>query len=139
LNANRAEHEADIKASADILDVNASPSRIYASLQQLAKTADARAASLGDNYVGVVGTTYPRMLNENSLNVMKNLEVDSRAAAFNGQLPRNPQFAANPSKGTLSPQTDKAIQKQFAAAAGYDPVRATEIAREHGWIINYSK
>ncbi len=136
LNAGRAEQKADGEAMEGILDPKSSPMRINAALQQLAKSADARAASLGDSYVGVVGTTFPRLMNENSLNVLRQLGVESKAAAFNGVLPRNPSFSTNPSVSTLAPITDRAMAKQFFAASGNNPQRATEIAREHGWVLS---
>lgn len=140
LNSNRAEHEADIKAVETITNVNMPPARIQAALQQLAKTADDRAASLGDSYVGVVGTTYRNLLSPAALATLQGLGIKSRAAAYSGELPRNPEFAANPSVGTMKTlqkgnPSDVAIFKRFGAAAGNDFNRAVALAREHGYII----
>ena len=104
-------------------------------MQQLAKTADDRAATLGDQYVGVVGTTYPNLLNPTSQAILKTLGIKSRAAAFTGELPRNPAFVVNPSNGTLKPITDPNMARRFLSAASNSPDRAIEIAREHGWTL----
>jgi hypothetical protein len=144
LNSNRAEHESDIKAVDDILNQNSSPNRIYSALQQLAKTADDRAASLGDQYVGVVGTTYANLLPASAQAALKSIGITSRAAAYSGSLPRNPAFASQPSVQNMKTLTkgnpqDMAIFKQFGAAAGGDFNRAVEMAREHGFIIPVSQ
>jgi hypothetical protein len=136
LNANRAEHEADLKAVNDLTDQNSSPLQIKTALTQLAKTADERAASLGSSYVGTVGTTYPNLMSPNSLRAFKDLGIPSKSAAFTGTLPRNPEFASNPSTQTLKPVPNATMASRFAAAAGYDPERTIELAREHGWILN---
>jgi len=135
LNAGHAETVEDAKAAADITNVNSSPARIFAAMQQLAKTADDRAAALGDSYVGVVGTTFPNLINANSRQVLKTLGVPSRATAFNGDLPRNPAFAAHPDLSTLKPMPDLDMAKRFVAAAGNDREHAVAMAREHGWIL----
>ena len=144
LNANRAEHDADIKATSEITDPAASPNRILSALTQLAKTADDRAAALGDSYVGVVGTTYPNLLSAASQSTLKNLGIQSRAANYSGSLPRNPAFVAHPSVQNMKTLTkgnpqDMAIFKRFGAAAGGDFTRAVEMAREHGFIIPVSQ
>ena len=135
LNGGHAETVEDAKAASDLTNVNMPPSRILAAMQQLAKTADDRAATLGDQYVGVVGTTYPNLLNPTSQAILKTLGIKSRAAAFTGELPRNPAFVVNPSAGTLKPITDPNIARRFLAAASNSPDRAIEIAREHGWTL----
>ena len=135
LNAGHAETVEDAKAAADITNVNSSPARIFAAMQQLAKTADDRAAAFGDSYVGVVGTTFPNLINANSRQVLKTLEVPSRATAFNGDLPRNPAFVAHPNLSTLQPMPNLDMAKKFLAAAGNDPQHAVAMAREHGWIL----
>ncbi len=136
LNAGHAETVEDAKAVADITNANSTPKQILAAFQQLAKTADDRAATIGDSYVGVVGTTYPNLINANSRQVLKTLGVPSRAVAFNGELPRNPNFVAHPSAATLNPITDPTVARRFLAAAGGDTARAVGMAREHGWIVN---
>ena len=135
LNGGHAETMEDAKAISDLTNVNMSPSRIFAAMQQLAKTADDRAATLGDQYVGVVGTTYPNLLNPTSQAILKTLGIKSRAAAFTGELPRNPAFVVNPSEGTLKPITDPNMARRFLSAASNSPDRAIEIAREHGWTL----
>ena len=135
LNAGHAETVEDAKAAADITNVNSSPARIFAAMQQLAKTADDRAAALGDSYVGVVGTTFPNLINANSRQVLKTLGVPSRATAFNGDLPRNPAFVAHPNLSTLQPMPNLDMAKRFVAAAGNDREHAVAMAREHGWIL----
>jgi hypothetical protein len=135
LNAGHAETVEDAKAASDITNVNSSPARIFAAMQQLAKTADDRAAALGDSYVGVVGTTFPNLINANSRQVLKTLGVPSRATAFNGDLPRNPAFVAHPNLSTLQPMPNLDMAKKFLAAAGNDPQHAVAMAREHGWIL----
>jgi hypothetical protein len=134
LNANRAEHEADIAAVDKVTNPNLSPREIKAALTQLAKTADDRAASLGNQYVGVVGTTYSNLLSANALSTLQDLGIPSRAKAFSGTLPRNPAFVADPSAQTLQPRTDAATVKRFAAACGNDQARTLEMMREHGWL-----
>jgi hypothetical protein len=136
LNANRAEHEADIRDMQGILDENATPRSIYTALQTFAKTADERLLALGQGYLDTVGTTAPNLISKTSVDNMKRVGVNSKAQVLSGDLPRAQSWVNNLQFQTLNPQNpqDKAIAQRFVQVGG-DPTKATQIAREHGYIL----
>jgi len=139
LNAGRAEHDPDIdKMEAALNSKTATAQTIYTALQTFAKTADDRAAALGETYVGTVGNTFPDLVNKSTVDNLAKLGVNSRAQAVSGTLPRAQSWMTNYQPQTLNPASpaDAAIAKRFAQAAGGDPQKMIEMAHEHGYIIN---
>ena len=130
LNANRAEHEQDIKSLEGVLNPASTPASVLTSLKAFAKTADIRAANLGQKYLQTVGTTYP-VVNPTGVAIMDRLlgKGQSQAAAVSTPIPRGWQ------NNQATPLNDKRILTTIFNAAGRDPQTATRIARENGWII----
>jgi hypothetical protein len=141
LNANRAEHEADIKALEPLLDDKQTAQSIFTALQTFARTADDRALALGETYRDTVGTTFPGLISKSTVDNFKKLGVDSRAANVSSSLPRAQSWVSNLQPQKLNPANpqDKAIAQRFAAAAGYDPDKATSMAKEHGYLLNFGQ
>jgi hypothetical protein len=130
LNANRAEHEQDIKSLEGVLNENSTPAGVLTALKSFAKTADIRAANLGQRYVQTVGTTYP-VVNPQGAAVLNRLlgKGNSQAVAVSAPIPRGWQ------NSQPTPLNDKNTLNAIFAAAGRDPQRATQLARENGWIV----
>jgi hypothetical protein len=111
------------------VDPHETPARITSSLKQLAETADIRLASMAQKYLDTMGTTYPNMLSADSLNTLKRLGIQSKTAPLSTPLPRgwkNNQF---------STMTDPKMAQAYVLAAGRDPKRAQDLAKENGWIL----
>ncbi len=139
LNGNRAEHAEDIRAMESVLDSKtATPQTVYTALQTWAKTADDRAKALGETYRDTVGTTFPALVSKSTVDNLAKLGVKSQASALSGALPRANSWVTNLQPQTLNPANaqDKAIANQFIRAAGGDPQKAVEMAKEHGWTLN---
>jgi hypothetical protein len=130
LNANRAEHEQDIKSLEAVINPATSPAGVLTALKSFAKTADLRAANIGQRYVQTVGTTYP-VVNPQGAAVLNRLlgKGQSQAVAVSAPIPRGWQ---NNQPAQL---TDKNVLNTIFQAAGKDPQRATQLARENGWIV----
>jgi hypothetical protein len=139
LNNNRAEHTEDIRALESIVDANATPAQIYTALQTFARTADDRLLALGQGYVDTVGTTFPGLMSKASIDNLKRLGVQSRAAAFTGDLPRAQSWVSNlqPQTISLSTPEGQAIAKRFKEAAGGDSSKAESMAKEHGYLLSH--
>jgi hypothetical protein len=134
LNGNRAEHAEDIRAMESVLNSQtATPQTVYTALQTWAKTADDRAKALGETYRDTVGTTFPGLVSKATVDNLAKLGVKSQASALSGTLPRSQSWVTNLQ---LAPIPDKTTAQLFARAAGGDPQKAVEMAREHGWILN---
>ena len=127
LNANRAEHTADIATMQTVLDDKATPKTIVAALQQLSKSADARLAAIGNRYLGTMGTTYPNLVSANGRAALQRFGVASQSIPLSQNLPIGWQ------DGSPKKLTDPAIAKQFVQAAGGNNARAAEIAKNNGW------
>ena len=134
LNANRAEHEADIAQMDIVLDSNSTPVQITAALKELAKTADLRLAQIGGAYISTMNRTYPGLMDADSQNTMKKFGLQSLAAPLSQSLPRgwnNHQFT-----DMSKVQNAKALATRFYQAAGGDRQKAQELAKFNGWILN---
>lgn len=130
LNQNRAEHESDIKSLESVLSPSTTPAGVLTALQSFAKTADIQAAQLGQKYLQTVGTTYP-VVNPTGVGILERMlgKGNSQAAAVSVNIPRG--WANN----SATPLTDKNVLNRIFQAAGRDPVTATRIAKENGWIV----
>lgn len=130
LNANRAEHEDDIKVMKDIImNPEATPLQINTALKELAKTADFRLGSLGKGYISTVGTTFPGLLDPSSAGTLKKFGIDSTAAMVAVPLPKG--WTA----GKMQPMTDKNMARTYFQAAGKDAQAAMNLAKKNGWIL----
>jgi hypothetical protein len=129
LNANRAEHEADIKQMDTVLSPESTPLQINAALKELAKTADFRLASLGKGYISTVGTTPQRLLDPEAAGTMQKFGIDSQSAKVSVPLPKG--WAA----GQPQQMVDKKLAKAYYQAAGEDKAQATLLAKKNGWIL----
>ena len=131
LNANRAEHEDDIKIMKDvIMNPEATPLQINSALKELAKTADFRLGSLGKGYISTVGTTFPGLLDPSSAGTLKKFGVDSTAAKVAVSLPKGWV------DGKAQIMRDRNVAKMYFQAAGNDPQRAMDLAKKNGWTLN---
>ena len=113
-----------------ILDDNETPERITAALKQLAETADIRLAAMGQKYLDRMDTTYSHLLSADSINTLKNLKIDSKAAKLATPLPRG--WVNNQAQ----PVTNADLAKKFVQAAGNDKDKAMDLAKNNGWILN---
>jgi len=125
LNANRAEHEADIASMDKVLDPNSTPLAALTALKELARTADIRAAALGQKYLDSVGATYP-VITPQSAGTLKALGIDSQAAPLSVPLPRGWQ------NNQATPITKETAAKFFAASGGNKDA-AMNLAKQNGW------
>ena len=131
LNANRAEHEDDIKIMKDvIMNPEATPLQINSALKELAKTADFRLGSLGKGYLATVGTTFPGLLDPSSAGTLKKFGVDSTAAKVAVSLPKGWV------DGKAQIMRDRNVAKMYFQAAGNDPQQAMDLAKKNGWTLN---
>src|SRR6266496_341261 len=130
LNQNRAEHEQDIKSLEGVLSDQTTPAGAITAFKSFAKTADIRAANLGQKYLQAVGTTYP-VVNPTGVAILDRLlgKGKSQAAAVSKNIPRG---WAN---GSASPISDPNLLQTIFQAAGNDPATARQVAKENGWII----
>jgi hypothetical protein len=133
LSAGYAQTEAEKAELESVLDPHETPARIQAALKQIATTGDLRLASLGQKYVDTMHTTFPGLLSDDGLNTLKNLGVNSQAAAYGRALPRGWQ------NSQPQPIPDAATARAFFQAAGGNPQRAMDIAKTNGWILNITK
>jgi hypothetical protein len=129
LNANRAEHEADIKQMETVLSPESTPLQINEALKELAKTADFRLASLGKGYVSTVGTTPQRLLDPAAAGTMQKFGIPSQSAKVSVPLPKG-WTAGKPQQ-----MVDKNLAKAYYQAAGEDKAQATLLAKKNGWIL----
>jgi hypothetical protein len=129
LNANRAEHEADIKQMETVLSPESTPLQINEALKELAKTADFRLASLGKGYVSTVGTTPQRLLDPAAAGTMQKFGIPSQSAKVSVPLPKG--WAA----GKPQQMVDKNLAKAYYQAAGEDKAQAVSLAKKNGWIL----
>ena len=130
LNANRAEHESDIKQMDTVLDVNSTPLQIDSALRELAKTADFRLGSLGKGYQATVGTNFTGLLDPSSKAALDKLV---------GPSATSPKVAAPLVRGWKDGKaqilTDKNIARLYYQAAGNDQATAVALAKKNGWTI----
>ena len=130
LNANRAEHESDIKQMDTVLDMNSTPLQIDTALRELAKTADFRLGSLGKGYQATVGTNFTGLLDPSSKAALDKLV---------GPGATSPKVAAPLVRGWKDGQaqklTDKNIARLYYQAAGNDQATAVALAKKNGWTI----
>ena len=129
LNANRAEHESDIKQMETVLSPESTPLQINAALKELAKTADFRLASLGKGYVSTVSTTPQRLLDPAAAATLQKFGIPSQSAKVSAPLPKG-WTAGKPQQ-----MVDKNLAKAYYQAAGEDKAQATLLAKKNGWIL----
>jgi hypothetical protein len=129
LNANRAEHEADIKQMETVLSLESTPLQINEALKELAKTADFRLASLGKGFVSTVGTTPQRLLDPAAAATMQKFGIPSQSAKVS--VPLSKGWAA----GKPQQMVDKNLAKAYYQAAGEDKAQAVSLAKKNGWIL----
>lgn len=129
LNANRAEHEADIAQMGTVLDPNSTPLAINTALKELAKTADFRLGSLGKGYQQTVGTNFTGLLDPSSAATLKKFGIDSTAAKVAVALPKG--WVSNKPQQMV----DKNMARTYFQAAGNDPQAAMNLAKKNGWTL----
>jgi hypothetical protein len=130
LNANRAEHEADIKQMDTMLDANSTPLQINTALREMAKTADFRLGSLGKGYQETVGANFASLLDPDSkAMLMKLVGPGATSPAYAVPLPRGWQG------GKAQPMADKEIYRAYYRASGNDTAQAKNLAKKNGWIV----
>jgi hypothetical protein len=131
LNANRAEHESDIKQMDTVLDVNSTPLQIDTALRELAKTADFRLGSLGKGYQATVGANFTGLLDPSSKAALDKLVGPSATSPKVAvTLPRGW------SNGKAQTMTDANMARMYVQAAGNDKAAAIALAKKNGWTLN---
>lgn len=103
LNANRAEHESDLKTMQTVLSDTSTPAQIEGALKQLGQSADIRLAALGKKYLANIGTAYPNLVSEEGKQTMQRMGINSQSVAL-GQQP----------SGTGQPQSGYSPNNPFA-------------------------
>jgi hypothetical protein len=78
LNANRAEHEADLKVMQTILDDNATPAQQETALKQLGKSADIRLAAIGKKWQNTFGSSYPNLISDDGKQTLQRMGITSK-------------------------------------------------------------
>lgn len=109
-------------------DKHETPARITAALRQLASTADIRLQAIGQRYLDAMGTTYPDLMSIDSINTLKRLGIQSKATPLSQAIPKGWQ------DDQPSPPSQQVLQQIFQLA-GRDVRKATELARENGWLV----
>lgn len=133
LNANRAEHTEDITSLQRVLDPGTSPVAATQAMQSFLRTADVRAAALGDSYVQTMGKTYPIIDGQGAALLNSVLNGKSRAVAVSQPIPRGWVGGAGEAAQRSTPSRE-VLQTIFAAANGSKTL-ATRLANENGWAI----
>ncbi|HET9406034.1 MAG TPA: hypothetical protein VFO39_02240 [Candidatus Sulfotelmatobacter sp.] len=93
LNANRAEHETDLKTMQTILNTDSSPAQIETALKQLGKSADIRLAAIGRKYQNTMGSPFPNLVSDDGKQTLARMGIKSKAF---GQASSNPQSVQTP-------------------------------------------
>jgi hypothetical protein len=95
LNANRAEHEADLKIMQTVLNDTNSPAQIETALKQLGKSADIRLAAIGRKYQNTMGASFPNLISDDGKQTLQRMGITSKTspAASNQAAPTVPAGA----------------------------------------------
>jgi hypothetical protein len=75
LNANRAEHESDIKTMETVLSNDKSPAQIETALKQLGKSADIRLRSIGTKYRNTMGQDFPNLVSDEGKQTLQRMGI----------------------------------------------------------------
>jgi len=78
LNANRAEHEGDLKTMGTVLSDTSSPAQIEVALKQLGKSADIRLAAIGRKYKNTIGTDFPNLISDDGKAALQRMGITSK-------------------------------------------------------------
>jgi hypothetical protein len=81
LNANRAEHEGDIKTMGTVLSDASSPAQIETALKQLGKSADIRLAAIGRKYQNTMGAAFPNLISDDGKAALQRMGITSKTSA----------------------------------------------------------
>jgi hypothetical protein len=81
LNANRAEHEGDIKTMGTVLSDSSTPAQIETALKQLGKSADIRLAAIGRKYQNTMGTSFPNLISDDGKQTLQRMGITSKTSA----------------------------------------------------------
>ena len=119
--------EEDAAAIRQIMDPHETPARVVSALKQLATTADVRLSNMGQRYLDTIGTTNTHLLTADSRNTFKNLGIPSKTDAVSQPIARGWQG------GNATP-INPAVLYTIFEAAGHDPVKAGQIAKDNGWL-----
>ena len=92
LNANRAEHEGDLKTMGAVLSDSSSPAQIETALKQLGKSADIRLAAIGRKYQNTMGSPFPNLISDDGKAALQRMGVTSKTSAANS--PAKPGFVS---------------------------------------------
>ena len=85
LNANRAEHEADLKVMQTVLDDTQTPANIEVALKQLGKSADIRLAAIGRKYENTMHQSFPDLISPDGQATLKKMGLISKVASTQEQ------------------------------------------------------
>ena len=85
LNANRAEHEADIHTMENVLSDTKSPAQVEAALKQLGKSADIRLAAIGRKYENTMHQSFPDLISPDGQATLKKMGLISKVASTQEQ------------------------------------------------------
>lgn len=108
LNANRAEHEADIKEMDNVLSDTKTPAQVEVSLKKLAQSSDIRLAQLGRKYSNTIGSPYPNLISPEGQQALQRLGVTNQKT-----LPAAPAGATHTAPGSDN-------QLHYTDAQGHD-------------------
>jgi hypothetical protein len=92
LNANRAEHEGDIKTMGAVLSDASSPAQIETALKQLGKSADIRLAAIGRKYQNTMGAAFPNLISDDGKAALQRMGITSKTGTANS--PAKPGFVS---------------------------------------------
>jgi len=81
LNANRAEHESDIKTMETVLSNDKSPAQIETALKQLGKSADIRLRSIGTKYRNTMGQDFPNLVSDEGKQTLQRMGITGQPSA----------------------------------------------------------
>jgi len=95
LNANRAEHEGDLKTMGAVLSDSSSPAQIETALKQLGKSADIRLAAIGRKYQNTMGTVFPNLISDDGKAALQRMGITSKTAATNQSAPQFLKYSAS--------------------------------------------
>jgi hypothetical protein len=124
LNANRAEHDADIKVMQTVLNSASTPKQVTEALSYLAESADKRLAEVARTYNGTMGTTMSTILSPQAKSVLQRFGVKSMTEPLIADLPKGNGQKIDPKNAAI-----------FQGAAGGDLKTAREMAKQAGWIL----
>ena len=81
LNANRAEHESDLKIMQTVLDDAQTPANIETALKQLGKSADIRLRSIGTKWTNTMHQPFPNLISDDGKMTLQRMGIGGNQAA----------------------------------------------------------